>query len=206
MDFGPFGATPPGPAPRGYILQPSSIGLLPVKVSRFQLKSSRSNGVSPYPRFCFLNGGDNYRYYLGHDKLKVPSSMSEMRGYISFLHMCKVSGLCLRSYVLQYPVILLVDSKGPRQTAQMRRLIWALLIAVARRHVFVRRGPLDRSRMRLLLCSYGNLHICIMTRFSVKKQQLESSDFITDLSKLNVKKIAFGNKEHTTDYKMRVSV
>ena len=40
MVFGPFGATPPGPAPRGYMyikvlnvfLQSSSIGLSPVKV------------------------------------------------------------------------------------------------------------------------------------------------------------------------------
>ena len=31
----------------------------------------------------------------------------------------------LRSYILQYSMILLVDSEGPDQTARMRRLIWA---------------------------------------------------------------------------------
>ena len=79
MDFGHFGAIhPPGPAPRGYVkitnvfLHSSSIGLSPVKVSRFYLKWSRNNGVtlqtnrrtdgrwvSQYPRFVFEKRGDN---------------------------------------------------------------------------------------------------------------------------------------------------
>ena len=52
MDFGPFGATYLWPCPQGYIkipnmfLQSSSIELLPVKVSRFLHKWSRSNGVT----------------------------------------------------------------------------------------------------------------------------------------------------------------
>ena len=83
MDFGPFGATPPGPAPRGYIkilnvfLQASSIGLSP------ELKRSRSNGVtlqmdrkmngwkgegeggkSQYPHFFFEKHRDNYTNFF----------------------------------------------------------------------------------------------------------------------------------------------
>ena len=52
MEFGTFGATPPGPAPWGYIkimnmfLQSSFLGLSPVKVSRFYLKWSKRNGVT----------------------------------------------------------------------------------------------------------------------------------------------------------------
>ena len=46
MDFGPFGATPASSVPRGYIkipnvfLQSTSIGLLPVTVSRFYLRKA----------------------------------------------------------------------------------------------------------------------------------------------------------------------
>ena len=87
----PSGPPPPptGPVPRGYIkipnvfLQSSSTGLSPVKVSRFYLKWSRSNGVtlqtdvrtagrtdgrgvSQYPIFFFEKRGENK--YQQHTK------------------------------------------------------------------------------------------------------------------------------------------
>ena len=76
MNFGPFGATPPGPAPRGHMkipnvfLQSSSIGLLweyslnglGAMVSHYGRtgRGGGGGGVLQYPRFFFEKRWDNH--------------------------------------------------------------------------------------------------------------------------------------------------
>ena len=42
----------------------------------------------------------------------------------------------LHRYILECPMILLADCEGPDQAVWMHRLIWALAVAYAQRHVF----------------------------------------------------------------------
>ena len=55
-------------------------------------------------------------------------------------------------------MILLADSEGSDQTARMRKLIWALTVIYARRHVFAWRG-LD-----------NNTFICTIVYFNILNQ------------------------------------
>ena len=66
----------------------------------------------------------------------------------------------LHQYILQYPMILLADSKGPDQPAQMRRLIRALLFAYATKAHLTIAGIVLIYAFQTLKIDYNHLGSC----------------------------------------------
>ena len=90
-----------------------------------------------------LNGPHQVKKYL-----KCPDSDHPVHAQ------CLTQAFTLHSYILKYPIILLGDSKGPDQTAQMCSLIWVFTVHMCSKTCFPMAWPKSGPEViKLFSCS-----------------------------------------------------